>query len=215
MTLHHSMACVALAGAICIAAVASPRAFQGRPDAKGAATNIDAIVTQASQQANPRVPIKVDVVLTRFQGDKKVGSLPFTLWVTASQRGGAEPTSLRMGVDVPVGTVSQSRATNANNTERTTTGPDYRYVGTQIDVWAAPTEDTRYSVNLRLTDSSVFTADQEGRAAIKAADAMAFRTFTTSNTLTMRDGQTLQFATATDKITGEVIKVDVTITVVK
>ena len=31
----------------------------------------------------------------------------------------------------------------------------------------------------------------------------------------MRDGQTIQFAVATDKITGEVLKVDVTINAVK
>ena len=31
----------------------------------------------------------------------------------------------------------------------------------------------------------------------------------------MRDGQTLQFGTATDKVTGETIRVDVTLTVVK
>jgi hypothetical protein len=50
---------------------------------------------------------------------------------------------------------------------------------------------------------------------LKLADPMAFRTFSFSNTLALRDGQTVQFATATDKITGEVLKVEVTITVMK
>ena len=206
MKTHQIATRVALAAVMTLAlAVASPRAFQGA--AGGGA-----------QKVPVPTPLKVDVVVSRFQGDKKVGSLPFTLWVTASTRGGVEPTSLRMGVDVPVGTASQTRTSgvnSSNQTERTSSVPEYRYVGTQIDTWAVPTDDGRFTVNLRLTDSSVFTADQDGRAAIKSADVMAFRSFTTSNTLTMRDGQTLQFATATDKITGEIIKVDVTITVAK
>jgi hypothetical protein len=36
-----------------------------------------------------------------------------------------------------------------------------------------------------------------------------------SNTMTMEAGQTKQFAVATDRISGEVVKVDVTISVVK
>ena len=44
---------------------------------------------------------------------------------------------------------------------------------------------------------------------------MAFRTFSMSNTQKMRDGQTQQFSLASDKITGEILRVDVTLTVVK
>jgi hypothetical protein len=44
---------------------------------------------------------------------------------------------------------------------------------------------------------------------------MAFRSFTMTNSMLMRDGQTVQFATATDKVTGETIRVDVTLSVVK
>jgi hypothetical protein len=141
------------------------------------------------------------------------------MWVNAVDRKftGQQMTTLRMGVDVPVGTISSTRATGANNSgSTTTTGPDFRNVGTSIDCWADLTdESSRYAVGVRLTDSSIFTGDQEGRSAIRTADPMAFRTFSTSNTITMRDGQTVQFASATDKITGEIVKVDVTISSVK
>jgi hypothetical protein len=139
------------------------------------------------------------------------------MWVNATRESGRQMTSLRMGVDVPIGTVSATRpnTSGANPTTTTTTGPDFRHVGTSIDCWATLTDDGRYEVGVRLTDSSIFTADQQGQAAIRFADPMAFRTFSTSNSITMRDGQTVQFAAATDKITGEIVKVDVTINAVK
>jgi hypothetical protein len=174
---------------------------------------------QDRETAKPAVPLKVDVVFSRFQGEKKVASLPYTMWVNAvpTMTGGQQTTTLRMGVDVPVGTVSTTRPNVAgpNPTTTTTTGPEYRNVGTSIDCWAYLTADGRYAVGVRLTDSSIFTSDQEGRSAIRTADPIAFRTFSTSNTITMRDGQTIQFAMATDKITGEILKVDVTINAVK
>jgi hypothetical protein len=36
-----------------------------------------------------------------------------------------------------------------------------------------------------------------------------------SNVIVLKDGQSEQFATATDKFTGEVVKMDATLTVVK
>ena len=41
------------------------------------------------------------------------------------------------------------------------------------------------------------------------------RTFRASNNLVLRDGQTRQFSAAADRITGEVVKVDVTLKVAK
>jgi len=187
----------------------------------GVGTNAQATAAVPTVKQTPppplkSVPLKVDVVFSRFQGDKKIASLPYTMWVNAIREGtGMQQTTLRMGVDVPVGTVTSTRPTSANNATTTTTGPDFRNVGTSIDCWAFLEEGGRYIVGVRLTDSSIFTGDQQGQAAIRLADPMAFRTFSTSNSITMRDGQTVQFAAATDKITGEIVKVDVTINTVK
>jgi hypothetical protein len=41
------------------------------------------------------------------------------------------------------------------------------------------------------------------------------RTFRASNNLVLRDGQTRQFTAGADRITGEVVKVDVTLKVAK
>jgi len=43
----------------------------------------------------------------------------------------------------------------------------------------------------------------------------SIQSFRANESLLLRDGQSLQFTTATDKVTGDVMKVDVTLTVVK
>jgi len=167
---------------------------------------------QAATQPPPKavVPVKVDIVLSRYQGDKKTSSLPFTLLVNFNDRYNPQ-TSVRMGVDIPVGTVSTTSANGAV----TTTKPDYRNVGTSIDCRGTTTDDGRYALYVNIVDQSVYTPDADSRAVMHATDPAAFRTFSTSNNVTLRDGQTLQFTMATDKISGEVLKVEVTATALK
>jgi hypothetical protein len=74
----------------------------------------------------------------------------------------------------------------------------------------APNTEGRYSVYVSVNDSSIFTA--EGLA---KTDTPAIRTFQASNTMTMRDGQTMLLTTATDKVTGELLKIEVTFSLVK
>lgn len=176
--------------------------------------------SQQQQKEKPQTPTKVDVVITRLQGEKKVASLPFTVFVTSDSEFGG--TFLRMGVDVPIGTtaVTTGRETpvgsrGSTTTSETSTKVEYRHVGTSIDCSAQRMDDGRFRVHLSVQDSSVFTADVEGRAALKAADPMAFRTFSMQNRLMLRDGQSQQFTMATDKISGETLRVDVTLTVLK
>ena len=170
----------------------------------------------AKAPIKPPVPLKVDVVIARFLADKKISSAPFTLWVSAvDARSGSSYVSIRMGMDVPVGTRSETRPNTANGTTTTTTqGPDYKNVGTSIDCRAYQLEDGRYSVEVRVQDTSIYTGGDE-RAPLKITDPLAFRSFTMNNTLSVRSGQTVEYSTATDRITGEVVKVEVTASVVK
>jgi hypothetical protein len=43
----------------------------------------------------------------------------------------------------------------------------------------------------------------------------AFRTFTSSFSVLLRDGQTAQHTAATDPVSGEVLRIDVTVNVLK
>jgi len=186
----------------------------------------------ASPTMPPKVfvvtPLKVDVVIARLQGEKKVASLPFAIVLTTTSNGSTAYQSVKVGVDVPVGsttvTTGRSNPTGSQGQGSTTTSEstakvEYRWVGTQIDCRASagssPSDEGRFWINVSVADSSLYSSDADPKAGLKVADPMAFRSFNMNNSMLMRDGQTLQFATATDKVTGETIRVDVTLTVVK
>lgn len=173
---------------------------------------------QQSQPAKaPQVPLKVEIVLSRWQADKKIASLPFTLWPVAGASGGRY-VSLRVGVDVPVGSSTVTRATAAPNqtssTSTTSATMEYRNIGTSLDCTAGIV-DGGFSIDLRVSDSSIFTDQNAPAGTVRFNDRAPFRTFSLTHTMTVRDGQTAQFASATDKLTGETLKVDVTVNVVK
>ena len=175
---------------------------------------------QSGQQASlATVQVQVDVVLTRWQGEKRTSSMPFVLMANASPRGSS--TSIRMGVDVPVGTSTsnvtqttgaQGSSPRATNTARVAT--EFRNVGTDIDVNVSRVDSATFAVGINVRDSSIFTSDQT-KMPNTLVDPTAFRTFSTSNSLNMTDGQTRLFGVATDKITGETLRIEVKLTVLK
>ena len=166
------------------------------------------------------VPVQVDVVLTRWQGDKKISSLPFVLISTATARGGSNA-SIRMGVDVPIGSstsnATQTTGAQTNSTravETTKTEMVFRNVGTDVDSRVSRTDERSFEVYINLRDSAIFSSDVSKPLAT-IADPTAFRMFTASNSLPMIDGQTRLFGLGTDKITGETVRVEVKLTVLK
>ncbi len=162
------------------------------------------------------VPLKVTVVLSRYQGEKRISSMPYVLGVMASGWGAGPKTALRMGVEVPV---AQTRITTDGKP-----GPvssySYRDVGTNIDCGATFDESRPgiFQLALTVSDSSV-GLDTPKRAGggdgPVAPDLPSFRNFNSSFTALLRDGQTMQYTSATDPVSGEVMKIDVTAAVMK
>jgi hypothetical protein len=148
-------------------------------------------------------PLTLQVVISRFQGEKKVSNLPYAIAVIAN--GGRA--SLRMGAQVPMQTT-----TPGPDGKPVVTSLNYRDVGTAIDCGVISLDGGRYSIQLTVEDSSVYS---DKPAASNSPDLPTFRTFKATNSLVLREGQTGQFTMATDKVTGEVTKVDVTLTVSK
>ena len=184
----------------------------------------------AQQPAHPPLPpAKVDVVLERYQGDKKVSSLPFSVWVTggAVGIGGGSRGSVRIGVDLPIGSSTQTTGSNNGNSTRSDTKsvPEYRNVGTSIDCYLSSPEEGKYDLHISLNDTSLYDPSADRREALvarglapssaRAPDPSAFRTFSFDNTLRMRDGQTAEYVNATDKVTGEIVKAIVTMNLAK
>jgi type II secretory pathway component GspD/PulD (secretin) len=152
-------------------------------------------------------PLKVQVVTTRYQGEKKISSMPYTLTLSA-QRPNNHAT-LRMGTKIPVMMVSSANVPK----DAPQVGPiQYQDVGTNIDCFSTPLDGGRFLLSITVDDSSVYPDEQLPGG---SKGNPSFRSFRASNTMVLKNGETGQFTTATDKVTGETVKVDVTLTVVK
>jgi hypothetical protein len=191
---------------------------QGQPDKEAAAKEAaakeaqqgDAEAIRRGAERSRLIPLSVEVVVTRYQGEKKVSSLPYSLAVNANENalapGGV--CQLRMGTQVPVPAIM---VTKDGASERSFT---YRDIGTNIDCSARSLEDGAFQLRLTVEDTSVFTNIQD--AATPRVDQMpVFRSFRSTNTLVLKDGQTRDFSAAADRVSGEVVRIAVTLRVVK
>ena len=189
-------------------------AFALAPTTPASAQDRPAAPARSAAQATP---LKIQVMISRYQGEKKISNLPYSLTVTGGA-GGVERSAggpgyvgranLRMGAKIPV-----PSTTFAQNEGKTVSSFQYQDVGTNIDcqVWAL--EDGRFRVELTIDDSSVYPEEKDAPGAVKGNPS--FRSFRAMDSMLLRDGGTGQFTTATDKVSGETVRVDVTLTVVK
>jgi hypothetical protein len=151
--------------------------------------------------------LKVQVVISRYQGEKKLSSQPYTLSVTPNAR----VASIRMGLQVAV---LSSPLVPATDGKTPPAAINYKDVGTSIDCLARSLDDGRFRLELTIDDSSLAPDDQSPQPFVKGVPQ--FRSFRIAGeTAVLRDGQTTQLTTAAEKITGEVAKVDVTLNVIK
>jgi hypothetical protein len=166
---------------------------------------------KASSAPTAVMPLKVQITIARYQGEKKISSMPYTLSINAVPPNNFS--NLRMGTKVPVMMVSAIDLKQPDGKTVPQVGPiQYQDVGTNIDCRATPLDDGRFLLSVTVDDSSVYPDEQVPGG---SKGNPAFRSFRASNSLVLRNGETGQFTTATDKVTGESVKVDVTLTVMK
>ena len=153
------------------------------------------------------VPLKVQVVFSEFEGEKRISSMPFILHHTLDPRNPGEWSSLRIGAKVPIaGKEGQVQ---------------YMDVGTNIDFRAKSTAEGAFHVNLTVRRTSVYSPGQEAKPGEgkpvegQVAGTPVLRNFDGQASLLMRDGQTAQAIVATDPGSGRVLKVDITLNVVR
>lgn len=202
---------VILVAAVAVVALATPvRAQEApKPDAGKA--------TDAATSRPKKVPtlLRAQIVVARYQGERKVASVPYTVLVTADD----QKVLLRMGVEVPIAVVSFSRTDDGKSIPSTSF--QYRNVGTNIDCWASDRSgDGAYQLGLNVESSSVYTAAETRTAGGlseggNVPDRPLFRTFNVRLYPVLRDGQSIQAVASTDPVTGEVVKIDVMMNVVK
>jgi len=155
---------------------------------------------RTAERRGPTATLRVQLVISRFQGEQKLASLPYTFVVTS----GGDWTRMRMGVDTPI-PVSGPPLPDG----KAPSSFQYKNVGTKIDCRASERGDG-YQLGMRLENSSALTGP-----GASVAGAPLFRLFETNLDLVLRDGQSMQTVASTDPVTGEVVKIDVTLNVVK
>jgi hypothetical protein len=172
-------------------------------------TFVLAATAVGTAQEKDVTPVKLQIVLGRYQGEKKVSSIPYSLAVNVGMTcERCNLANLRMGAKIPIAMISTPAV---DGKPVTAAGPfQYQDVGTNIDAKVDALDAGRFRIALTIEDTSVLI--EEGG---KASQQPSFRSFRASNSMILKDGQTGQFTTATDKVSGEVTKVDVTLTVVK
>jgi hypothetical protein len=170
------------------------------------------VATTAQDKPAPKaIPVRVQVVISRFEGEKKIASAPYSLAVAANPVS-RELARLRIGTEVPIPTLPGPPP--ADGKAPPAGGIQYRPVGTNIDCTIRAVDETSFEVQLTIEQSSVLGDDQQQKLQAPR-NAPAFRSFRFTNSAVLRDGQTTQFTNAADAVTGEVVRIDVTLTVVK
>ncbi|HEX5483679.1 MAG TPA: hypothetical protein VFZ08_13735 [Terriglobia bacterium] len=166
----------------------------------------------------PLIPLKMRIVLKDYKGAKELNSLPYTIHAIASERG-MDRAHLRMGLRVPIVTGEFGLgAANSRNVQF-----QYQDVGTNIDCGGKTLGAGLFEIDLTVQRSFLYSAKlanpggapDTGTLSGTAPHQPIFSNFSTSLHLLMRDGQTLQSTMATDPVSGRVLKVDVTLHVIK
>jgi hypothetical protein len=147
-----------------------------------------------ASRKNP-IPVKVQVVFARYAGDKKISSLPYALSLGAPGR----PARLRMGIEVPV-SIGQGHE-----------HIQYKNVGANLDCSVEALEDGRYRLDLTVEQSSIYAPEGDKTN----PEVPLFRSFNASFTEFLRDAQSASHVLAADPVSGEVLKLDVSFTVLK
>jgi hypothetical protein len=150
--------------------------------------------------------IKVQIVVSEFDGDKKISSTPYSFMVIADDLSrGPYGTSLRTGVRIPV---------EIEGKEQKTT---YIDVGFNIDCGIRSEEDGRYRVGMSLERSALHpNQSSEGEKMVSTQNGQpVIRQFRTQEILILKDGQTSEAISSTDPISGHVLRVSVTLNVQK
>ena len=175
----------------------------------------DKPTVQSSQAAAkaPDVPMQVQVAISRYQGEKRTSSLPYML----SMMSGQGRANLRLNSEMPVpSTVFTPAADGKPEAPTPLTSYTMRPVGTNIDVQvqnATSVADGRFVMSVTVSESWFQPADSVAAGA-KSLPPIA-RNYQSQNTVQVKDGETAQFTAATDRSTGEVIRVEVTLKVLK
>lgn len=142
---------------------------------------------EESKDGGPQTPLQVEVVVVRKKGPT-ASRLPYTITCSAVR------SSLRLGIQVPVETRDK--------------GMQYQSVGMSLDCRATGPVDGRYRLEMGVENSSIY--EMKGEAVGSAANPYPFfRSFNSTFTALLREGQSALYTAATDPVSGEEVTIEV------
>ena len=89
-----------------------------------------------------------------------------------------------------------------------------RFLGTVISAAAVTADAGQFEVELQIDESSLGTNTIDGRGS-PPTEMPVFKSFKARNRILLRPGVMRQFTAATDRISGETVRIEVTLTIVK
>jgi hypothetical protein len=171
----------------------------------------------------PSTQLRVSVVISRYEGERKVASTPNTFLLAAYPR--ETPASkhpkaeLKMGVEVPIPVTTFAPASGEKGgTLAPATSFQYRNVGTNIQCRAREIGGGVFEIELWLETSTVYAGAEKKDVAYEAqapGGRTMFRTFNVMLNPLLRDGESVETVASADPVTGEVVKVNVSMAIVK
>jgi hypothetical protein len=161
---------------------------------------------KSEEHAQPTIPVKVQVVFSEYDGEKKISSMPYSFTAITNEKfGGYYSTSLRTGVRVPVETGGADQKTS------------YMDVGSNIDCGIRTTDDDHYHLYMIFERSALYpnSGAQTEKTQTSRPDAPPLvRQFKASVNMLIKDGQTSE-TVSTDPINGHSLRLSATINVMK
>ncbi len=150
---------------------------------------------EATKPAGKR--LRVQFQETRLRGESTTATRATTLALHAD----AEGASVSVGSQVPISVAGKEVATTV-----------IKSVGVEGRAKVGTLPDGRYRLEARFEESSVLPPG--GGEAPRSGDNPILLVVRGESTLVLREGETVPFASAVDPVTGEVVRVDVTVTAV-
>jgi hypothetical protein len=169
------------------------------------ATLLAAVAPVWAQEAPAKAPeavkppgkrLRVQFQETRLRGESTTVTRATTLALHAD----AEGASVSVGSQIPISVAGKEVPTTV-----------IKGVGVEGRAKVKTLPDGRYRLEARFEESSVLEAG--GGAAPTSGDNPILLVVRGESTLVLREGETVPFASAVDPVTGEVVRVDLTVTV--
>lgn len=165
---------------------------------------------KTDEKAAHPAQLKVQIVFTEFEGEKKVKSIPYTsVFATTGQP--TDTMRLRIGSRVPL---------------LAGKGGDFQYIdiGTNLDCTADRLDDGKFGLRIAFERSWIqgdvlLPVDQSVQRQTGTTGGQfkepVIGQYKTTEYLTARDGQTVETTVATDPLNGRQLKIELTLNVLK